>query len=273
MKVLATLKNREFEISGHILKIFLLVIILIHDAGNVTGQQKYTFGTFFEESADLIKQPAKWNACDWAKFGVIALGTYSLMYADESVRDFVMEDRNYLESIPIIFGTIYGEGFTPVVLGGALLIHGTSTDNIKNTELGFEIIQAAFYATAINGLGKITFGRERPFKDNGAFSFYPLSFRGNEFMSLGSGHTTIAFATSTVLSEHTDNGFLKGLCFLPAFITAFSRIYKDMHWTSDVFLGAATGFFVAKFFTELHKKQNSNPDPVHGNYINLIIPF
>ncbi|MFH1196837.1 MAG: phosphatase PAP2 family protein [bacterium] len=261
------------DIFSKSIKFTALILVIVFFQTEIIGQQNYTAGKFFEESENLIKQPTKWNAGDWAKFGVIALGTYSLMHLDEPIRDFMLKDRRYTKSIPMIFGTYYGEGFTPILLGGALMIHGSTKDNLKNTELGFEILQAFFYSTAITGIGKITFGRERPGNNKGAFSFYPMSFKSNEFMSLGSGHTTVAFATSTVLAERTDNIFLRGLCYVPAVITAFSRVYHDRHWTSDVFLGAATGYFVAKFLTDLHKRQNTIPDPANANFINFVIPF
>jgi membrane-associated phospholipid phosphatase len=42
-----------------------------------------------------------------------------------------------------------------------------------------------------------------------------------------------------------------------ASLVAFERVYSDKHWTSDVFLGAAIGYFVAKDIVKKDNKNNS----------------
>jgi hypothetical protein len=45
--------------------------------------------------------------------------------------------------------------------------------------------------------------------------------------------------------------------YVPAVITAFSRIYQDMHWTSDDILGGAIGFFIATWVVDIHEQNDS----------------
>ena len=104
----------------------------------------------------------------------------------------------------------------------------------------------------ITGILKFSFGRSRPYTGAGPFDFHPFSFEGDDFLSLNSGHTGLAFSLSTVLAANIKPTGLKILAFIPAFLTGISRVYDNEHWASDVFLGAFIGYFMGKFVTELH---------------------
>ena len=45
------------------------------------------------------------------------------------------------------------------------------------------------------------------------------------------------------------------LCYIPAVLTALSRVYHDKHWTSDVFLGGLIGFTVGSWVTSIHDEK------------------
>ena len=118
------------------------------------------------------------------------------------------------------------------------------------------------------------YGASVALMDQGAWDFNPLYLTPNDFWSYPSGHTTSAFALSTTLAESVKADWLKVLCYVPAFTTAFARIYENKHWASDVFAGAFIGYFVAKFFTDLHKKDDIIPhEEPPTPLINFSIPF
>ncbi|HPN36947.1 MAG TPA: phosphatase PAP2 family protein, partial [Melioribacteraceae bacterium] len=86
---------------------------------------------------------------------------------------------------------------------------------------------------------------------------------------------TLSFALFTTLSLNTKNRLLKIAYFVPAVITGISRIVHNKHWLSDVFLGAAVGYFSAHFVHSLH---NDSPVyetaiPQQSNLINLSVPL
>ena len=95
----------------------------------------------------------------------------------------------------------------------------------------------------------------------------------NANWSLPSGHTTVAFSLSTVLAANTDSYVLKTAAFIPAFLTAFSRVYQDHHWTSDIFLGAMIGYFVGKFVTNLHEEKELSPKIAQIPLLSLSLSF
>jgi membrane-associated phospholipid phosphatase len=72
-----------------------------------------------------------------------------------------------------------------------------------------------------------------------------------------SGHSTVAFILSTVLSRNVDSPVLKVIACLPAVLTFASRVYQDQHWTSDTFVGAAIGYFVATWVVDQHENKKS----------------
>ncbi|OGU62852.1 MAG: hypothetical protein A2V66_07375, partial [Ignavibacteria bacterium RBG_13_36_8] len=229
---------------------------------------------FGSEFIDMFKQPVKWNTKDWLTLGGIAGGTIAFMQFDESVRSETLKDRNYETSFPIVFGDTYGEGWGSLLIGTGFLAHGILKEKNANKRFGFEVLQAFAYAGTITGLLKFTFGRSRPYMDEGAFSYHPVQMFSNDYFSFPSLHTTVAFSLSTVLSEQTNSTALKIISFVPAVMTAFARVYYDKHWVSDVFLGAAVGYFVGKFVINQHKRENSDiRESSAQNYISILIPF
>ncbi|HET9135911.1 MAG TPA: phosphatase PAP2 family protein, partial [Candidatus Kapabacteria bacterium] len=83
----------------------------------------------------------------------------------------------------------------------------------------------------------------------GPYDFHPFT-TNDDRNSLPSGHTTVAFAISSVLAARIDHPLASILLYGAATCTAFSRMYHDRHWFSDTFLGAAiatsTGLWVVK---------------------------
>lgn len=241
------------------MKTYLISIVLVLSSFcNAFSQTKYNFETFTNDLEDIVKQPSKWDKNDWLTIaGIIGL-TYGTMFIDESVRENVLNNDNYRNSIPVEFGRIWGEPLLTLAVGGSFFIHGIAADNTANKKLGFEIGESALITSAITMIFKYGFGRERPRENSDPFSFYPFSFREDNFLSINSGHTALAFSLSTVLAKNTSNDYLKAALFLPAFMTAFSRVYQNHHWTSDVLLGGIIGYSVAEFVTRLHNSKSSN---------------
>lgn len=224
------------------------------------AQNSLSFKQFGDETADFIKQPTRWDGNDWLKLGLAGAGTFLVMQFDQPVRDGVMKDRSYYDSAPIRFGKFWGETYSTAVFAGAFGLHGMLTNNNSTKKVGFEIAQAALYSGGITTILKLALGRARPYTNEGSTKYLPFTIMDDGFHSLPSGHCTLAFALSTVLSRNVDSRALKALVFVPAALTAFSRIYQDYHWASDCVLGAVIGYVVATWVVDLHDSKDS---PVH----------
>jgi membrane-associated phospholipid phosphatase len=232
----------------------LLLLIIICESSLFT-QNKYNFSQFGNETWSFIKQPTKWEGSDWLKLGLISAGTYLVMQADQPIRDAVLKDQRYYKSVPIEFGRMWGELYSPFVLFSGFAVHSLLTDDIRTKKIAYEIGQASLYAGGVGYLLKLAIGRARPYMNEGKTSFHPFSsLFSQNYHSLPGGHSTAAFVLSTVLSRNAKPLWLKGIAYLPAVLTFVSRVYQDKHWTSDDFLGAVVGYFVATWVVDLHEQ-------------------
>jgi membrane-associated phospholipid phosphatase len=222
-------------------------------------RNKYNFSQFGNETWSFIKQPARWEGSDWLKIGMIGAGTFLVMQVDQPMRNAVLKDRRYFYSVPIEGGRMWGELYAPVVLFAGFAAHSLLTDDIGTRKIAYEIGQASIYAAVVAQLLKVSIGRTRPYVNEGPKSFHPFSsFSFKEsYQSLPSGHNTVAFVLSTVLSRNAEPVWLKIIAYLPAALTSVSRVYQDKHWLSDEFLGAAVGYSVATWVVDQHERNES----------------
>jgi len=235
---------------------FLLIVVF---SSSLFGQFRYTFHQFGNETVDFITQPAKWEGSDWLKIGLIGGGAFLIMQtADQPIRDAVLRDQHYYKSAPVEFGRMWGELYAPVALFGGFAAYSLITDDLKTRKIAYEIGQASLYAAAVSFILKLAIGRARPYMEEGKSSFHPFSAIINQDnKSMPSGHSTVAFILSTVLSRNVHSPVLKVLAYLPAVLTLASRVYQDQHWTSDTFVGAAIGYFVATWVVDQHENNKS----------------
>ncbi len=244
--------KKSFISFLHICIIYSLILTTI-----IYSQNLYNLSQFKDETINFVKLPLSWNKNDILKLSIVAATTFLSMQIDQQIRDEILKDRSYYKSFPIEFGKKWGEIYTTVIIGGAFSLHGLIEKENSTKRIGFEIFQSAIYSGIITQFLKISTGRARPFTNKGSNYYEPFTFFNDDFHSFTSGHTTLAFSISTILSENSKSNFLKPIFFIPAILTAISRVYQDNHWTSDVFLGAATGYFVGKWIHKIHNQDYS----------------
>ena len=220
-------------------------------------QNEYNLRQFGNESVDFLKQPTKWEGNDWLRLGLVGAGTLLAMQIDQPVHDAVMKDQAYYNSPTVKIGNMWGEIYATAIIGGGFGLHGLLSENNSTKKVGFEILQAACYSGATTTLLKAIVGRARPYTGKGMSRYQPFTILDDGFHSLPSGHTTLAFALSTVLAKNTQSGVLRVLAYLPAAMTLFARVEQDYHWTSDCLLSAVIGYAVASWVTDLHDQKDS----------------
>ena len=189
--------------------------------------------------------------CSWvaetAGFACIFAVSFTL---DEQINEVVQRNPGAEDFFDII--TYYGD--ERFVLG-AISAAALSDIILNKEEINYTKNGAIGVATswATTGVLKSSFGRARPWADRGAYSFSPFSTK-QENLSLPSGHTTAAFALSTLLSRRYG---MPGVFFSIATLTAISRVYLGEHWTSDAVAGAAIGWLGTKLMYHLLEKNSS----------------
>lgn len=143
----------------------------------------------------------------------------------------------------------YGGAITPVALALSLYVGGAGFKNRWLHETGRECVMSLSLAALISTTMKITIGRKRPFAEDGPSVYKPFAFE-NSNRSFPSGHTTSAFALSSVLSARINNPFVSVLLYGAAALTGVQRIYSNNHWFSDVIAGGLIGTVTGRFIVQ-----------------------
>jgi membrane-associated phospholipid phosphatase len=240
-------------------KFILALLVFIICETSAIAQLKYDFSQFGSETVDFVKQPVNWDGGDWLKLGLIGASTFLVAQADQPIRTAVLKDQRYYYSVPIVAGRVWGEIYSPIVMFGGYAAVSLITNDRGTRKIAYEIGQASLYAGALSFVLKLVIGRSRPYSEEGNSFFRPFnSILNQNSKSMPSGHSTVAFVLSTVLSRNADSPVMKILAYIPALFTMISRIYQDQHWTSDTFAGAALGYFVGTWVVD-HHEQNDSP--------------
>lgn len=241
---------------------------LNHKSVHATAFQliKYDISKSINDGLDIIQAPANFSGVDWTITGIIAGGTALSMLPDNDLRN--VAGRNHTAGMDNItkIGKYYGEVIPAVSLSAGIYTAGLVFDARSVSLTGRLLAESLLYAGTINILLKFLFSRSRPYTNKGNTDFGNYNFN-NDYYSLPSGHTTVAFTVSTVLSERINNIYATiGLYGLAA-LTAYQRIYSDNHWFSDTVLGAAIGTVIGRAVVKLNE---SDPYDHNGPDISLV---
>jgi membrane-associated phospholipid phosphatase len=236
------------------------------ESGKEKRQEKklYSVSQFGRESFLFIRQPLRWKGKDWLKVGALVGTSALLALADQPLRNATQGTQRYYYSVPIVGGRVYGEWYSIGGVAGVFGLYGLIARDTAAKKISIELLQAGLYSEAVTELLKMAVGRARPYKNEGAGGFHPFTGLHTDYNSFPSGHSTSAFALSTIMSRHAHSVILKILAYVPAGFTLVSRIYQDKHWISDELIGAAIGYFAGNWVVDLHetKRHRINVAPL-----------
>lgn len=199
-----------------------------------------------------------------------AVATAAVAPFDRTVQR-AMQARD-LHDIPALHSTANALAFVggpgPFVGGGLLYVIGRTTDSPRAAALGVTLTEGVTFAAVLNGVVKGFSGRELPnatTKDPGDFSFgRGFHDRNGAFVSFPSGHTAASFAAATVVSEEVRSwnpsaaSVVTPTAYSVATLVAISRLYQNVHWASDLPLGAAIGVWSGKTVVQWQRHHPSN---------------
>jgi membrane-associated phospholipid phosphatase len=122
--------------------------------------------------------------------------------------------------------------------------------NDHQRETGILTAEAIINGLAVNTALEYTFGRERPFQDQGRGLF----FRGGT--SFPSDHAVIAWSAASVIAHEYPGPFTKVLVYGLAAAVSASRVGAGEHFPSDVVVGSAAGWLIGR---EIYRRRH-DPD-------------
>jgi len=175
-----------------------------------------------------------------AEVGAVALA--SLL--DESLRTSIQSNRTEgKDDVARVFRHI-GQPEVYGAIGLGTILTGVLTGNAKVRRAGERISAGLLGAGAFTVFLKMVVGRHRPNAADNAFLFNPFNTHDDSWPS---GHTTMAFALATGVSDELHSTPATIILYGSAAMTGWSRINDDKHWLSDVLAGAIIGVTGAKF--------------------------
>ncbi len=211
---------------------------------------------FGDDFVDVLVSPKNWKGGDFLSLSAV-LGAGLLLYSvDQNIQQWAQDHRS--SSSEDIFKTIDHLGNGVVLLGlmTALYVSGEVSDN--NSLRVTALLSLESWLTSgiiVRGLKSVV-GRARPGTGESSHSFHPFSTR-SRFASFPSGHASSAFAVATVIADQSKKVYIDILAYSLATLATISRVHLDKHWASDILVGSAIGYFVAKKISALDRNRDS----------------
>ena len=159
---------------------------------------------------------------------------------DESARTFWLERHSGVARTLADAGNAMGTGRNIIVGLAATYIVARVSHHRRTADAVLRISAGYAVSNAIVGVLKPVVGRHRPDSTNDAWRFKPFSSEG-EWHSFPSSHAVHAFSIAAGAAIATRRSWVAGLGYSAATVVAWSRVYDDQHWTSDVTSSAVIG--------------------------------
>lgn len=209
---------------------------------------------FIWTGKNVITSPLEWDSKDWINLGGTLAFTVAGYAFDTQVENLALRNRSSFNDGLFTADKIY---FIPAGAAamGSLYIYGIIAEDKEIRHLGLQLGEATAYAGLVTIAIKTIIGRSRPFVQKGKkeANFFRTQDAQTSFPS---GHSTFAFAFSTVMANYIDNVYWKVSWYTAAGLVGAARIYHDKHWFSDVIFGAAVGHFVADYVVHGSEEKN-----------------
>lgn len=250
------------------MKTFLLLLSFIVFQNSLVAQLNddlnyfetilYDAEIFFIDGGSFITYPLRMDESAWLGTSGGLIGTYLLIQNDDHIRYKINTEVDQFDNIFWRSIEKYGVVQYAEAVGVATYAVGLFSEHNKTRTLGRMIIQSLTYSGLSAMFIRMIAGRLRPpLTDN------PNHFNGfttnNAYQSFPSGHTTVAFALSTVLAEYFDSPWSRIGFYSIAGLSAAERLINNEHWFTDIalgaFLGIVSGFHV---INEEYKRTNSS---------------
>jgi membrane-associated phospholipid phosphatase len=191
----------------------------------------------------LAAAPRRWQSSDWLRLTAL-LGATGAIYATEvKINHFWQNHPSSFLSVSAKICREFGNEFVLLPAFGTLYLAGHLGNHPKICQLGSSGIRCLMIAGTLTAGLKFLAQREGP-DDHEQWHGPKIPFQGQSFPS---GHATLAFAAATVLAHEFQFSRGKQIAIYSlAAATAWSRLYEQSHWASDVFVGAAIGYFTTR---------------------------
>jgi membrane-associated phospholipid phosphatase len=222
------------------------------ESGGESRLDRAFFGRFGRDFTEVIAAPARWDRSDLLTLAAVSGTGLLLMTFDQEIRDWAQGRRTASSDKASSIMKLFGDG--AVLLGLSAAIYATgeigADDGLRKTAL--LSLESLATTSLLVWTTKVIVGRARPYAEESSCSFHPFSLKSS-FWSLPSGHAAAAFSVATTIALQSRSIFVDVVAYTLASLAGLSRIHDNSHWASDVFIGSAVGYFVAKKIADLNR--------------------
>lgn len=241
------------------------------------GLGKEYLKSYILDTKTIVSSPLHWENQDWIKASLIIGMTIGLYTFDQDIHDWVQRNRNKTSDETAKVAKLFGDGRYMLPPLGLLYLYGCIAKSGKAEKTALLSLESVVVSGMFTQIIKFAGHRHRP-SDGDAYNKWSGPGFSTSNLSFPSGHTQTAFAIATVVaSEYEDKALIAPLAYGIATLTALSRINDNAHWSSDVFLGAAIGYFTAKKIVSLHNKKRNMKisilPVINGRISGLVISY
>ncbi len=211
------------------------------------------FKGYFTDLGNIMTSPARWDKTDWIAATVVTAASVGLYENDTKIQKWVQDNRTKTSNDIGKNVTVVGSGYLTVAIVGGLYGYGYFSDDGKAVETALLSVESFALTGVFVQVIKRTAGRHRPYTGDpyNTWGGPSLSSSNDSFPS---GHSSSAFAVASVIASEYDNYVVPPLAYTIAAITGYDRMQHNAHWASDVFVGAAIGYFTGKSIVAYHRK-------------------
>ena len=224
--------------------------------------------TFYDISS-IYTSSSIGTIIDLKKTGLLVAGSLLGMTCDNTFKSIAERNKVEVDGKTIEFVNNYGNLYYQLGISGSIYAIGLISDSKKLRNTARLTVESFIVSGLITTVLKSIIGRARPYAKEGNQSYH--WFQTNDaYLSFPSGHSTIAFAASTVFANQLDTWWGDVLFYGLASGTAYARMHKDAHWFSDVLLGGSLGYLSAKAILKAHDCQQKDSQLNH--FIPILSP-
>lgn len=191
--------------------------------------------------APFQRSNLKWDA-------IVLAGTGALLATDRRI------ERHLPGGNVDIYGNV-----SNVALGGTAATfalfwgYGLKTHNDRLKEMGTLEIEALVNSFLIYTPTQFVAGRQRPGEGNGYGDFW---HHHNVDTSFPAGHPMFSITMASVAAHEYPKPWVEALAYGASAAVMGGRLLGRDHWSSDVFVGAALGYFIGSRIFHLHCNPN-----------------
>lgn len=211
---------------------------------------------YFSDTGKIITSPLSWDGKDWVAAALVVSATAGLYAYDQDLKEWFQAKRNdTTNDISKILNPLGNPLYTVPALGFVYL-YGEHQGSEKTKRIGLLGIESMVLAGAFTAAVKFGTQRHRP--DTGdRYNQWNGPRFSTDNLSFPSLHASTAFSLARVVAAENDSPYISSLAYGIASVVALTRLNENEHWGSDVFFGAAIGYFTAGAVLRYHTKDSA----------------